>query len=140
MSHELETLESKRDQLGQQLKSIGDFRFGTISASYRKCGKKRCSCARQGHLGHGPQYLCTTKQGGKSIAQYLRLGPELDMVQKQIANGGRFYDWYREFVEINEKICRLRPVPQIEDAQELEALKKKLRKKFLKKPGKSSIS
>jgi hypothetical protein len=37
-------------------------------------------------------------------------------------------------VEVNEKICRLRPVPQIKDQRELEALKKKLQKRFWPRP------
>jgi hypothetical protein len=42
-------------------------------------------------------------------------------------------------IEVNDKICRLRPVPKIEDEQELNSLKKKLRRKFFKRPGRKSI-
>jgi hypothetical protein len=33
-------------------------------------------------------------------------------------------------VEVNEKICQLRPVQQVKDEKELEALKKKLHRQF----------
>jgi hypothetical protein len=36
-------------------------------------------------------------------------------------------------IEINERICRLRPLRQIDDEQELEELKKKLQRKFASK-------
>jgi hypothetical protein len=36
-------------------------------------------------------------------------------------------------VEVNEQICRLRPVPEIKDEEELTALKKKLQRRFLKR-------
>lgn len=133
MINELGVLELKRAKLRQQIDSIGDFRFGSISASFRKCGKKRCVCAQKNHPGHGPQYLCTAKRDGKSVAQYLRLGPELDLAQEQLANGRRFNEWYREYTELNAQICRMRQAPQIEDEQELELLKKKLRAKFARK-------
>ena len=127
MDVSLKTLGRKEENLLKKLCSLGDFRLGTISASYRKCGKKGCVCARKGHRGHGPQYLYTTKRHGKSVTEYLRLGPELEQAEKQVKNGYTFNDWYREFVETNELICQRRPVPEIEDEQKLTLLKKKLR-------------
>ncbi len=53
----LETLESRRMKLYQHLQTVGDFRPGTISVSYRRCGKANCACVRPDHPGHGPQYL-----------------------------------------------------------------------------------
>ena len=36
----------------------------------------------------------------------------------------------QQLVEVNEKICRLRPVQEVKEEKELEALKKKLQKQF----------
>lgn len=129
---DLETLELEREHLYQQLGSFGDFRPGTISLSHRKCGKKNCACVQKDHLGHS-QYLCTSKKAGRSVAQSFRLGPELEKAQKEIAVYAQFEAWRRQVIEINEKICRLRPAPVIEDESELETLKKKLRAKFAKR-------
>jgi len=41
MGETLESLEKKRKELYQKLEGVGDFRRGTISVNYRKCGKKR---------------------------------------------------------------------------------------------------
>ncbi len=57
MDETLSSLERKRELLYKQLQETGDFRRGTISVLYRKCGKKNCVCAQEGHPGHGPQYL-----------------------------------------------------------------------------------
>ena len=38
-----------------------------------------------------------------------------------------------EMVQLNEKICDLRPVPEVEDKDEAEELKKKLQMHFRKK-------
>lgn len=133
MSENLKILEDERKMLYQELRSFGDFRPGTISVTYGKCGKKNCACAKKGHPGHGPRYLWSTTRKGKSIAEHLRLGPELDQVQKQVERGRNFQEWCQKVIETNEKICRLRPVVEIEDEGELAALKKKLQRKFLKK-------
>jgi len=130
MRETLEALQWQRTQLYQQLQALGDFRPGTISVNFRKCGKKNCACARAGHAGHGPQYLWNTTQGGESRAQNLRLGAELEKVRKEVDNHHIFLRLCQQLVEVNEKICRLRPVKQIEDEKELEALKKKLQKRF----------
>jgi hypothetical protein len=126
----LEQLEQQRASLYQQMQALGDFRPGTISVNLRKCGKKGCACAQPGHPGHGPQYLWNTTSGGRSRAQNLRLGPELEKAHRELENHQAFLRLCRELVEVNEKICRLRPVPQIKDEKELEALKKKLQKQF----------
>ncbi len=126
----LETLEERRTALLDRLQGLGDFRPGTISVNFRKCGRKNCACARPGHDGHGPQYLWNTTSGGSSRAQNLRLGPELEKARKELENHEVFVRLCRELVEVNEKICRLRPVSEIRDEKELEALKKKLQKQF----------
>jgi len=140
MSDDLIKLEMQREQLYQRMQSIGDFRRGSISVTFCKCGKKNCACAAKDHPGHGPHYRWTTTRKGKSFAQHLHLGPELDKARKEIGAYKQFDRLCQEVVELNEQICRLRPVPKIDDECELEALKKKLRKKFFKKPRKKSTA
>lgn len=130
MEETLEALEQKRIELNQQMHALGDFRPGTISVNYRKCGKKNCACAQPGHKGHGPQYLWNTTSGGRSRAQNLPLGPALEKAREELETHAGFLRLCRELVEINEKICLLRPVREIKDEKELEALKKKLQKEF----------
>jgi hypothetical protein len=134
----LEELEEQRRQLYRRIAEVGDFRRGIISVNYRKCGKPNCACARRRHPGHGPQYLWNTTVGGKSRAANLRLGPELEKVQQEIDNYRRFVEQTKELVEVSEKICQLRPVRQIEDEQELEALKKTLLRRFVRRSKKKS--
>jgi len=54
----------------------------------------------------------------------------LEKAQRELEHHQVFLRLCRELVEANEKICRLRPVPQIKDEKQLEALKKKLQKQF----------
>ena len=137
MEKSLKKLESKKEALHKKLAEVGGFRRGTISVNYRKCGKKNCVCAKRGHPGHGPQYLWNTTIKGKSFAKNLKLGTELKKCMEEIANYKRFLKICDELVQVNEKICDLRPTPEIEDENEAEELKKKLqmllRKKYTRK-------
>ena len=137
MGETLESLEKERKELYRKLEGLGDFRRGTISVNYRKCGKKRCACTKPDHPGHGPQYLWNSTIKGKSYAKNLRLGPDLEKYIQETGNYKEFVKLSEELVQINEKICELRPVREIEERREMEELKKKLleifRKKFKKR-------
>ena len=126
-------LEEKKDSIHEQLVSLGDFKRGTISVNYRKCGKKNCACTKPGHPGHGPQYLWNTTIKGKSYAKNLKLGPELKKTLEETDNYKVFLKLCEELVKTNEKICQLRDIPEITEESEAVALKKKLRSLFKKK-------
>ena len=133
MGETLESLEQKREQLYRQLTETGDFRRGTISVVYRKCGKRNCVCAEEGHPGHGPLHLWNTTMKGRSYAKSVKLGLEMQKYLDEIANHDRFLKLCEEIVEVNERICDLRPVSQVKDEKELTELKKKLQRRFMKK-------
>ena len=57
MNQPIAALESRRKALDLKLEDLEDFRRGTVSVNYRKCGKSNCACAGPDHPGHGPQYL-----------------------------------------------------------------------------------
>jgi hypothetical protein len=133
MEETLESLEKKRKELYQKLGALGDFRRGTISVNYRKCGKKKCVCTKPGHPGHGPQYLWNTTIKGKSYAKNLKLGPELEKYVKETGNYRDFLKLSEELVQLNERVCELRPVREVEGRRESEELKKKLLESFRKK-------
>ena len=133
MGETLESLEQKREQLYRQLAETGDFRRGTISVVYRKCGKRNCVCAGEGHPGHGPLHLWNTTIKGRSYAKSVKLGPEMQKYLDEIANHDRFLKLCEEIVELNERICDLRPVSQVKDEKELTGFKKKLQRRFMKK-------
>ena len=133
MPETLETLEARREKLYRELQNVGDFRRGTVSVNYRRCGKPNCACVRPGHRGHGPQYLWNATIKGRSEAQNLRLGPELEKVSQEVENYRRFVRLCRELVQVNESLCQLRPVREVKDQEELAQVKKKLQKQFSKK-------
>ena len=125
MKETIERLERKRSDLYKKLQEVGDFRRGIVSVVYRKCGKKNCACAKDGHPGHGPVHLWNTTIKGKSYAKSLKLGPELQKYLDEIAGHRKFVEICEELVALNERICDLRPLPEMENEQELVELKKK---------------
>jgi hypothetical protein len=139
MAETLASLEAKRHRVLQAVAALGDFRRGTISVNYRKCGKANCACTRPGHPGHGPQYLWNATIGGKSRARNLRLGPELEQVGREVDTYRTFVRLCAELVAVNEQICQHRPVRGVANAHALAQVKKKLRKRFARKwPAKST--
>ena len=133
MSVSLDELILQHRQVIRELGEIIGFRRGTISVNFRKCGKKNCACARPGHRGHGPQYLWSATIRGKSYAKNLTLGPELETYQKSTEAYRHFQRLVQKLLQINEKIFELRPIPEVEDLEEWEALRQKLRMQFLEK-------
>jgi hypothetical protein len=133
MAETLRELEGRRERLYQELAGLGDFRPGMVSVNFRKCGKSNCACAQAGHRGHGPQYLWNTTQNNQSRSQVVQLGPELQKVEGEIRSYRRFVELCGELVQVNEQICRVRPVPELSDEQELRQLKKTLQQKYSKK-------
>lgn len=130
MQPTVESLEQRKQDLSQQLASLGEFRRGTLSVNYRRCGKPNCACARPGHPGHGPQYLWNATIDGKSRAKNVALGPELEKIGQEVENYRRFQGWLEQWVEVNERLCQFRPMPEVEGKKELEQLKKKLQQKY----------
>lgn len=133
MIETLSSLERKRELLYKKLQETGDFRRGTVSVLYRKCGKKNCACAQEVHPGHGPQYLWNATIKGKSYAKNLKLGPEMEKYLEEISNHQLFLKLCDEIVAINEQICDMRPVRVMEDEDGLAELKKKLQQMFMAK-------
>jgi hypothetical protein len=137
MKEDLKILEEERRKLYGELSAIGDFRRGMISVNYRKCGKQNCICTQEGHPGHGPQYLWTATIKCKSYAKSIPLGPELEKCKQETDNYRQYTKLLEEIVVANERICDLRPVPEVKDEKEMVALKKKLQKLFMGKYRKS---
>ena len=105
----LPELEAKRDRLFALLASLGDFRRGSVSENYRKCGKPNCACAAPDHPGHGPRFLWTRSAGGKTAGRQLAAA-EVAKVRREVARHAEFTSAVEQVIEVNEKICEARPV------------------------------
>jgi len=112
----LSQLEQHRSQLHDQTAAVGDLRRGSVTATYRRCGKPNCACADPQHPGHGPQHRLTRSVKGKTEAVQLQPGPELEKARREVANYKRFVALGQEIIEVNEQICEARPAMPGEEA------------------------
>jgi hypothetical protein len=102
-------LEAERDGLYAQLSAVGDFRRGSVSENYRKCGKPNCACAQPGHPGHGPRFLWTRSARGRgTVGRQLAAG-EVAKVRREVGRHAEFAAICEQIAEVNEKICEARP-------------------------------
>ena len=102
-------LEERRTRLYDELAATGDFRRGSVSENYRRCGKPNCACARPGHRGHGPRLLWTRTVPGEGTRGRQLSGAEVAKVRAELAGYARFATLSEQIVEVNEAICEARP-------------------------------
>ncbi len=113
MSHSVSELELQRSQLAAQLSRLGDFRPGSVTGIVRRCGKPTCHCAQPGDPGHGPTVRLTYKVQGKTVSEALPTPASVRKAEREIAEFRKFQELSRSFLDVNEKICRLRPAEEI---------------------------
>src|SRR5437660_749169 len=112
MPESLVDLEHQRNAILQQMLRMPDFRSGSITATRGTCGKANCRCHQPNQPGHGPNYRLTRKVNGKTVTETFATSAELHKAQREVETYHRFRQLAQELLEINEKICRVRPVEQ----------------------------
>ena len=106
----LAELEAERDRLYAQLAEVGDFRRGSVSENWRKCGKPNCACAAPDHRGHGPRLLWTRSAGARKTVGRQLAAAEVDKVRAEVARHAQFTAISEQIAQVNERICEARPV------------------------------
>lgn len=130
MPHSLTALERQRTAILSRLLDRGDFRSGSISAGSGRCGKPNCRCRQPGQPAHGPNYRLTRKVNGKTVSETFASPAQRRKAQREVDNFQRFRELSRQLLNVNEQICRLRPV---EEDAELSTQEKKRPKQSSKK-------
>jgi hypothetical protein len=105
----LAELEARRARLLERLAAVGDFRRGSISENFRRCGKPNCACAQPGHPGHGPRYLWTRTVAGRGTRGRQLAAGEVEKVRAELARYQEFAALSEQIVEVSEAICEARP-------------------------------
>jgi hypothetical protein len=128
----LPTLEHQRSVILARILDLGDFRSGSITSISGPCGKPNCRCHRSGEPGHGPNYRLTKKVDGKTVSETFSSSAELRKAQREVEAFHQFRELSRKLLEVNEAICRTRPVEDSVTTQE----KKRPRRSPKKSPPK----
>ncbi|MGH7488928.1 MAG: DUF6788 family protein, partial [bacterium] len=75
-------------------------------------GKPTCHCAQPDDSGHGPTLRLTCKVQSKTISEALPTPASVRKAEGEIAEFRKFQELSRSFLDVNERICRLRPVDE----------------------------
>jgi hypothetical protein len=130
MPDSLPALEAQRLALLLQISRLGDFRPGSITPTRGRCGNPRCHCHQPNDPGHGPNDRLTFKRKGKTITETFPSAIALRKAQREIEEFRRFQQLTRALLEVNERICRLRPVPEAATSEQEKKRSKPSRKKL----------
>ena len=128
MPDTLSSLEQQRSDILMRILQLGDFRSGSITAIQGRCGKPTCHCHQAGQPGHGPNFRLTRKVNGKTVSESFFSAAELRKAQREVEAFHRFRQLSLQLLEVNEKICRARPV-----ADSLSPEEKKWPKRFARR-------
>lgn len=110
MPDSLSDLEQQRQAIFEQMLQLPDFRSGSITTTSGTCGKPSCRCHQPNHPGHGPNLRLTRKVGGKTVTETFATPAEQRKAQREVEAYHRFRELSQQLLEVNEKICRARPV------------------------------
>ena len=127
--NELELLK-RRAELQVAMNAIESMRSGSLTVRFIKCGKSQCICKSKDHPGHGPVYSYSTKDEStnKTIIQYYPPGEQLKKLQKEIDNYHLYKRLQKEYISVNNAICKITDIENEEAAQK-QAIKKNSSKK-----------
>jgi hypothetical protein len=128
MSESLAELEQQRAGVLRQIAELGDFRAGSITGTGGRCGTPGCHCHRPDDPGHSPHPRLTYKVNGKTVSESFATPTAQRKAEREIEAFRRYRQLERTLVEVNEKICRTRPVTESLNAQEKKRSKLSSRK------------
>jgi len=128
MADSLSALEAQRAQTQLQISRLGDMRSGSITSTGGRCGNPGCHCHRPDDPGHGPFYRLTRKVNGKSVTETFSTPTALRKAQQEVEEFHRFRQLSHDLLEVNEEICKLRPVEGTLTAQEKKRQKRSNKK------------
>jgi uncharacterized protein DUF6788 len=130
MPDPLSPLVDDRSAILRQISQLGDFQPGSIANACRRCGKPGCHCAQPNDPGHGPHAQLTQKVDGKTVTQNLPSQAAVRKAEREIAEFRKFRILTGELVDVNRKICRLRPIEQTESTAQEKKRRKPSKKKL----------
>jgi Family of unknown function (DUF6788) len=128
VSESLAALEQRRSSILTQILELGDFRSGSITTISGRCGKPNCRCHLPNQPGHGPNFRLTRKVDGKTVSETFSTAAELRKAQREVEAYHRFRQLSQALLEVNERICRARPMEDSVSPQEKKRPKRSVRK------------
>ena len=108
-SPSIESLELRRADIANQISALGDLRSGSITTTFGRCGKPNCHGHQSENAGHGPNLRLTDQADGKTVTVSLPDPIAVRKAEREIAEFRQLQNLHKQFVEVNARICQLRP-------------------------------
>lgn len=106
----IQQLETRRNRILEEMRSIRSMRRGTINEQYFKTRLK----GRKGKIQQGPYYVLSKREGKKTVSKRLGVA-ELEQAQKDAAEYKRFLGLCQEFERLTARLGELeRGEPSLE--------------------------
>jgi len=64
-------MDKKIQEIKEEIAKIDSVLIGTLSKRYKSCGRKNCRCMAGKEYWHGPYFIWTRKEKGKTITKTL---------------------------------------------------------------------
>lgn len=98
----VQELETRRNGILEEMRSIRSMRRGTINEQYFKTRLK----GKKGMMHQGPYYVLSKREGKKTLSKRLRVA-ELEKAQKEVAEYKRFLGLCQEFERLTARLGEL---------------------------------
>ena len=108
-SPSIESLALRRADIANQISALGDLRSGSITTTFGRCGKPNCHGHQSENAGHGPNLRLTDQADGKTVTVSLPDPIAVRKADREIAEFRQLQNLHKQFVEVNARICQLRP-------------------------------
>lgn len=103
--HEIET---RRDAILGEMRSIRSMRRGTINEQYLKVRHK----GKKGSVKRGPYYLFSRREEDRTVGYRLTTEDEIQQAKKDVAAHKQFIQLCREFASLTEQMGELQRQPE----------------------------
>jgi hypothetical protein len=78
-------MDKRIEELKKRISRIDWIFVGTLLKRYKSCGKEKCPCGKDQKFWHGPYYIWTRKERGKTVTQTLN-EEQAELVKKGLKN------------------------------------------------------
>jgi len=99
----VQQLETRRNGILEEIRSIRSMRRGTINEQYFKTRLK----GRKGMAHQGPYYVLTRREEERTVSRRLRSAAELEQARKDVAEYKRFLGLCQEFERLTGRLGEL---------------------------------
>jgi hypothetical protein len=99
----VQELETRRNGILEEMRSIRSMRRGTINEQYFKTRLK----GRKGIVHQGPYYVLSRREGQKTVSNRLRSEAELEEARRDVAEYKRFLGLCQEFERLTARLGEL---------------------------------